>query len=210
MFPLNAPDPDDTMIGATRVRPAARGRPRLWPHGPLARRVARLRDGPDRRFLADVCIPLLAAEGGWILWIGCRPDTVDDCAALEAGGGIVWTLDRDAASARWGQPGRHRIGDIWEADHVYASLRFDTVICDGVFGYGVDAPSRQRLALAAIKALLNPGGRLLLGWGVDASDDPREAGLAPAGLTPMPLAGKSTRMRFDAAGRVYDSFVKLY
>ena len=97
-----------------------------------------------------------------------------------------------------------------EADHVYASLRFDTVVCDGVFGYGVDAPGPQRLALAAIRALLNPGGRLLLGWGLNASEDPREAGLAPSGLAPIPLDGKSTRTRFDAAGRVYDSFVKLY
>ncbi|WP_425982730.1 class I SAM-dependent methyltransferase [Brevundimonas sp. TWP1-2-1b1] len=171
-------------------------------------KAARIRSLPDRRLMADSYVPALAADGGRILWVGCREYTLDDYAALEAHGGEVWTTDIDAAAERWGREGRHRTGDVCEADRLFSDMTFDAIVCNGVLGYGVDSPEQQRKALEALAAILRPGGRLLLGWNTDKIDDPVAAGLTEANLEPTPLGDQPTRVRFDAVTHVYDSFVR--
>lgn len=170
--------------------------------------VARIRDLPDRRHMTEAYIPALAVEAGRILWVGCRKYTLDDYAALETGGGEVWTTDIDPSAERWGRAGRHRTGDICEADRLFADVVFDTVVCNGVLGYGVDSPDQQRRALAALAAILRPGGRLLLGWNTDKIEDPASAGLLAVDFEPAPLGGQPSRVDFDAVTHVYDSLVR--
>jgi len=171
-------------------------------------KAARIRSLPDRRVMADSYVPALAVDGGRILWVGCREYTLDDYAALEAHGGEVWTTDIDAAAARWGREGRHRTGDVCEADRFFSDTTFDAIVCNGVLGYGVDSPEQQRMALKALAAILRPGGRLLLGWNTDKIDDPVAAGLTEADFEPTPLGDQPTRVRFDAVTHVYDSLVR--
>ncbi|WP_235559298.1 hypothetical protein [Brevundimonas sp. Leaf168] len=47
-------------------------------------KAARIRSLPDRRVMAENYVPALAADGGRILWVGCREYTLDDYALLEA------------------------------------------------------------------------------------------------------------------------------
>jgi len=171
-------------------------------------KAARIRSLPDRRVMADSYVPALAADGGRILWVGCREYTLDDYAALEARGGEVWTTDIDTAAERWGRKGRHRTGDVCEADRFFSDMTFDAIVCNGVLGYGVDSPEQQQRALRALAAILRPGGRLLLGWNTDKIDDPVVAGLTQADFEPTPLGDQPTRVRFDAVTHVYDSFVR--
>lgn len=180
----------------------------LVPGGRRSAKALRIRSLPDRRIMADSYVPALAAEGGRILWVGCREYTLDDYAALEAGGGEVWTTDIDPSAERWGRQGRHRTGDVCEADALFADLTFDAVVCNGVLGYGVDSPEQQRRALAALAAVLRPGGRLLLGWNTDKIDDPVAAGLSAAAFDPVPLGDRPTRVGFDTVTHVYDSLIR--
>ena len=172
-------------------------------------KAARIRSLPDRRVMADSYVPALATDGGRILWVGCREYTLDDYAALEAQGGEVWTTDIDAAAERWGREGRHRTGDVCEADRLFSDMTFDAIVCNGVLGYGVDSPEQQRKALKALAAILRPGGRLLLGWNTDKIEDPVAAGLTSGLFTPTPFAGQAERVRFDAVTHVYDSFLRI-
>lgn len=171
-------------------------------------KAARIRALPDRKVMADSYVPALAADGGRILWVGCREYTLDDYALLKAQGGEVWTTDIDPAAARWGREGRHRTGDICEADRLFSDLTFDAVVCNGVLGYGVDSPDQQQQALKALAAILRPGGRLLLGWNTDKIADPVAAGLTEADFQPAPLGDQPTRVRFDAVTHVYDSLIR--
>ena len=177
-------------------------------HKRRSAKAARIRSLPDRRVMADSYVPALAADGGRILWVGCREYTLDDYAALEGHGGEVWTTDIDAAAERWGREGRHRTGDVCEADRLFSDMTFDAIVCNGVLGYGVDSPKQQRKALKALAAILRPGGRLLLGWNTDKIDDPVAAGLTEADFEATPLGDQPTRVRFDAVTHVYDSFVR--
>ncbi len=171
-------------------------------------KAVRIRALPDRKVMADSYIPALAADGGRVLWVGCREYTLDDYALLEAQGGEVWTTDIDPSAARWGREGRHRTGDVCEADRLFSDLTFDAVVCNGVLGYGVDSPAQQQRALKALAAILRPGGRLLLGWNTDKIADPVAAGLADADFQATPLGDQPTRVRFDAVTHVYDSLIR--
>ncbi len=158
--------------------------------------------------LAEVYIPALAAEGGRILWVGCRAYTADDYAVLEAAGAEVWTTDIDPDAERWGLPGRYRTGDICEIDRVFPDMTFDAIVCNGVLGFGVDAPDQQRRAFEAMANVLEVGGRLLLGWNVGRIDDPVAASLAQPWFSPTPFAGQASRVTFTETTHVYDALVR--
>lgn len=170
-----------------------------------ARRILGL---PDRKLLAEAYLPAFAAEGGTILWVGCRAYTADDYDALERGGATVWTTDIDPDAARWGRASRHRTGDICEADTFFADMVFDAIVCNGVLGYGADSVEQQQRALGAMATILRPGGRLLLGWNTDKIEDPVAAGFTGQWFEPTSFAGQAERVRFADVTHVYDSFVR--
>ncbi|HAL06484.1 MAG TPA: methyltransferase [Brevundimonas sp.] len=166
--------------------------------------VRDIRDLPDRQALAHTYLPALAARGGRILWVGCRRYTSTDYPVLESGGAEVWTTDIDPRAARWGRSGRHQTGDICQADQIFDDLRFDTIVCNGVLGFGVDAPCDQERALTAMAAILKPGGLLLLGWNTDRIADPLDLPALDHFYEPASLGAMPSRVRFDAVTHVYD------
>lgn len=125
---------------------------------------------PDRQALTSRVLPAFAALSGSILWAGCRAYTVPYYTLLELQGGLVSTLDHDPPAAAYGRPGRHVTGDLRAAHVLYGRGAFDAVLCNGVFGFGINADEDQSAALAAMHAVLKPGGRLLLGWDTDRID----------------------------------------
>lgn len=172
-------------------------------------RVARIIRSPDRVVLVDRYLPAFAKAGGRILWIGCQAYTADYPARLEAGGGEVWTLEFDAAAAVWGREGRHRTGDLKQAKTIFADMKFDTVLCNGVLGFGVDTPADQRTALSAMANVLNPGGRLLLGWNTNRILDPVSEGIVAHPFMPTALDGLPQRMTFPTVTHVFDLFERV-
>lgn len=173
-----------------------------------SRRWRKIRDLPDRKLMAEAYIPAFATEGGKILWVGSRAYTAEDYPVLESQGAEVWTTDIDPDAARWGVQGRHRTGDICEADTLFADHVFDAIVCNGVLGFGVDAPDQQRKCLQALSRILKPGGRLLLGWNVDKIGDPIAASLTKPWFLHEPFAGQPARVTFAETTHVYDAFVR--
>ena len=168
-----------------------------------ALRVAKIVRSPDRLVLVGRYIPAFAAGGGRILWVGCQAYTADYPARLEANGAEVWTLEFDPAAAHWGREGRHRTGDLKAVDTLFADLTFDAILCNGVLGFGVNAPTDQQTALDAMAAVLKPGGRLLLGWNTDKISDPVAAGFTNA-YRPTTLGDLPARMTFPTVTHVFD------
>ena len=168
--------------------------------------TARISRSPDRELLVRGYLPAFAARGGRILWVGCRPYTMGYPALLECEGAEVWTTDVEDRAQAWGRPGRHRTGDIGEADALFGDIVFDTVLCNGVLGWGVDTRKHQAKALAAMAAILKPGGRLLLGWNTDKTPDP--ADLAEQHFEPSPMGELAERMAVPGVTHVYDLLVR--
>ena len=126
---------------------------------------------PDRVILTGTLLPALTGPGR-VLWIGCQAYTVPYYTALESAGGKCWTLDLDPASAPHGRDGRHVTGSLTEADRLFEAGFFDAVICNGIFGWGVNTPADRQTALRAMATILKPGGLLLMGWNHHKTDDP--------------------------------------
>jgi SAM-dependent methyltransferase len=167
--------------------------------------LARILRSPDRAVLLERYMPPVASAAGRILWVGCKPYTADYSARLQGGGGEVWTTDIDPAAEQWGAAGRHRTGDIREADRLFAGQIFDAILCNGVLGFGVDTRSDQARTLDALAAILRPGGLLLLGWNTDRIADPIAAGLTAGLYEPAPLDGQPARFAVPGVTHVYDT-----
>jgi SAM-dependent methyltransferase len=180
----------------------------LGPRRIAVRSAARMSRHPDRTLLTDHYLPAFAAAGGRILWVGCR----DYCAGypemLERQGAEAWTTEIDPRQAEWGRAGRHRVGDVCEADRLFADLTFDAVLCNGVLGWGVDASEDQGRALAAMAAILRPGGRLLLGWNTDRMADPVVGGLTAPAFASAPFGDLPARLEVAGTTHVYDLLIR--
>jgi SAM-dependent methyltransferase len=175
---------------------------RLWVKDILnARRVRR---NPGRIALVNEILPAYAASGGRILWIGCRRYTKDYGRLLEKNGGECWTLDIEIKHAKWGEKGRHLIGDLLLIDQLVAAASFDSVLCNGVFGFGVDTRSAQLAAVRAMATILKPAGRLLLGWNTDRVEDPLSLDFVPNAFASDALTAHGARWAVPEAGYVYD------
>lgn len=158
----------------------------------------------DRRLMAEAYTPALIKEGGRLLWVGTQPYTTVTCLELAARGVEVWTTDIDRNVERWGVPGQHRTGDITHADSLFADLTFDTVVLNGVFGYGLNDEAAQRRTFCALAAIMKPGGLLLLGWNTDRSRDPVASGMAEL-FEAADFADRPSRVVCQGGTHVYDA-----
>jgi len=164
----------------------------------------RVKKNPGRVVLVNEILPAYSACGGRILWIGCRRYTKSYGALLRRNGGECWTLDIEEAHAKWGERGRHLTGDLVIVDQLVASDSFDSVLCNGVFGFGVNTRPAQVAAVQAMARILKPGGRLLLGWNTDRVEDPLMLDFVRRTFIGDDLMGRGTRRTVPEAGYVYD------
>lgn len=174
---------------------------RLWIKDVLnARRVRR---NPGRIALVNEILPAYARLGSRILWIGCRRYTKSYGRLLSAHGGECWTTDIEPSHQKWGEPGRHFTCDLLEIDRIQAPASFDTVLCNGVFGFGIDTPEMQLKALKAMSQVLKPGGRLLLGWNTERVADPTTMDFTNTAFAADDPTGHGPRREIPEAGYVY-------
>lgn len=171
---------------------------RLWAKDILnARQVRR---NPGRIALVNDILPAYAKLAGRILWIGCRRYTKEYGALLSRHGGECWTTDIEPAHVKWGQAGRHVTSDLLRIDTTIPTQSFDSVLCNGVFGFGVDSRHAQLTALKAMNAILKPGGRLLLGWNSERVEDPATLDFVQTAFVADPLIGAAGRLSVPEAG----------
>lgn len=166
------------------------------------------RRAPDRIPLLGQILPAFAKTGGRILWVGCRRYTASYPARLECEGAECWTLDIDPQAARFGRTGRHIVGDLRDAGALFDGKRFDAVLCNGVFGYGVDTREAQAAASRAMAAILEPGGLVLIGWNTDKIEDPHGSGVMDPSLEVTSALGLPERRRCAGTSHIYDLYSK--
>jgi SAM-dependent methyltransferase len=175
---------------------------RLWFRE--VRNERRVNKSPGRIVLVTQILPAYAACAGRILWVGCRRYTRNYASLLEQNGGECWTADIEISHAQWGQPGRHFTWDLVAIDTLIAGAAFDTVLCNGIFGWGIDTRAAQLAALMAMGRILKPGGRLLLGWNTDRVEDPLTFDFVQNCFVPDASITGSARRAVPAAGYVFD------
>ena len=93
---------------------------------------------------------------------------------------------------------------IGQLDRLIAAGTFDSVLCNGVFGFGVDTRESQLAALRAMWRILKPGGRLLLGWNTDRVEDPGTFEFVQSAFVPDDPIGGGARYEAPEAKYAYD------
>lgn len=121
------------------------------------------RRSEDRRVLEQEILPAFAREPGVarVLFAGCASYTRHYEALFDRA--EYWSIDPARRNRRHGAR-RHIESDLQRlAQHVPAGY-FDLIVCNGVLGWGLNAPDQANAAFAACHAALREGGHLLLGW----------------------------------------------
>jgi SAM-dependent methyltransferase len=117
----------------------------------------------DRRVLEQIVIPCILSrfEPRAVLEIGREPYEAFYNKLFY--GRELWTIDRDASKARFGAL-NHIIDDAANLRSHFPEGYFDFVLMNGVFGWGLNERQAIEKAVAAVHALLTPGGIFVLGW----------------------------------------------
>ena len=118
----------------------------------------------DRHWLERQWLPQLAARDDVrsILFVGVRRYT-HRYASLVPGKRFV-TLDIDPGAARFGNGRDHVVGDARDVARLVPPGSIDSVVFNGVFGWGLDDASGLGRALDGLAEVLRPRGELLFGW----------------------------------------------
>ena len=142
----------------------------------------------DRRVLEQIIFPYYASRPDvhTVLFVGCQWYT-SHYNRKHFPAHEYWTIEPDAEARRFGAR-RHVVAPLEQLDAHFPENFFDLIICNGVYGFGLDAPEHCETALAHCYSRLRPGGTLVFGW----TDVPAR--------TPVPLESISSLQRFAKAG----------
>ena len=117
----------------------------------------------DRRALEQVILPEYARRSdiARILFVGCAAYTQRYGELF--GAREYWTIDPVARRRRYGSR-RHIVDQLQNLGRHVPPGYFDLIICNGVLGWGLNAPEDADSAFAACLTHLRAGGELMLGW----------------------------------------------
>lgn len=139
----------------------------------------------DRIILEESILPFYASQPNirTVLFVGCSSYTVQYQRQFFAHT-TFWTIEPDPTRARYGS-NQHVIAPLEELERHFPADTFDLIICNGVYGWGLDRPEQLEAAFAQCHACLHAGGHFLLGW----DDIPERA--------PVDLESVSSLQRFN-------------
>ena len=180
---------------------------------------------PDRRYMEASILPALASlKPSRVLDVGVETYTAHygqwfppepECE--------YWTLDLNPGTAHLRPQERHIVANVLDVASFFKPESLDVVIMNGPFGYGIDRLDEQERTIDAVRTLLRPGGRLMVGW--DLAQDGRPVVMNDPGLGELRIkdptelqgirscfrheapSGLPARVTFSECAHVYDWFV---
>lgn len=167
-------------------------------------------DTEDRRVLEKVIFRYYAARPDVrsVLFAGCdwRTEPYEDSYFSRHD---YWTIERDEKARRYGAR-QHVVAPLEQLDQFFPEGYFDLIICNGVYGYGLDTPEQCETAFAQCYSRLRNEGYFVLGW----DDVPRRTPVAFANIAslkrfrrpPFPPLGSSRYLTDTPYNRTYEFF----
>lgn len=129
----------------------------------VATRVPLTHRTPDRTVLEKSILPWLAGQPGLqrVLFVGC--DWYTSKYNRTFARHEYSTMDIDPVKRRYGSK-RHIVDSMSGIGGHFAPRSLDLVICNGVYGWGLNDREEIDHAFASTWDCLRPGGMFLLGW----------------------------------------------
>ncbi|MGH8290668.1 MAG: class I SAM-dependent methyltransferase [Steroidobacteraceae bacterium] len=146
---------------------------------------ARPLEAPDRTVLETIIFPYFHYLPGVdsVLFVGCDRYTRHYESAYFPDKDY-WTLD-PAPGARKFAGRQHVVAPLEELALHFSSERFDLIVCNEVFGYGLNELKQCERAFDQCHSRLRPGGYLIVGW----DDVPKRS--------PVPMDAIASLKRFE-------------
>ena len=118
----------------------------------------------DRTVLEGEILPWLSAQPSLrrVLFVGCEWYTYGYRKWFQAD--TYWTLDYAPEKKVFGSDRLHITDSMAQLAAHFGPESLDLIICNGVFGWGLNAPGDIEAAFSAAHRALRPGGLFLLGW----------------------------------------------
>jgi SAM-dependent methyltransferase len=138
----------------------------------------------DRRVLEQIIFKYYAsrAEIKSILFVGCEWYTTHYRRVFFPHHDY-WTIEPSARARRYGAR-QHIVAPLERVDEFFPEDYFDLIICNGVYGFGLDTLEQCEPAFAHCYTRLRGGGQMVLGW----TNVPAR--------TPVPLESVESLQRF--------------
>jgi Methyltransferase domain len=166
----------------------------------------------DRRVLEQIVIPHFASQRNTrrVLFVGC--DWYTRHYKKFFVGKEYWTIDFDPSKSAYGSNGRHIVDSIENISTHFAENYFDLIICNGVFGWGLNTREQAEDAFGGCHKLLRIGGYFVLGW----NDIPQAKPFPPEECTALrqfnsyifPLLGATQHIPITNNGHTFNFYVK--
>ncbi len=171
---------------------------RAWRKRQRYRSIEKL---PSRVFMQTSLLSALAKRGCRRMFsVGAQSYNLPfyrDCGALDIG---VWSMDYDPLSARYGAPQGHFVGDVRQVDTLVAGQKFDVIILNGIFGFGINTKENAVLTIEAIERIAAPGAVFVVGWNPGLTSD-AEILVVRARLKSLALVDNSPAIEFPPQGQ---------
>ncbi|MEA3150794.1 MAG: hypothetical protein QOD56_1733 [Gammaproteobacteria bacterium] len=118
----------------------------------------------DRWVLEEAIFPYYRAEPAFttILFVGCNTYTSHYQRDF-FGNKNFWTLEPDESLSRFGAT-QHVVAPLEEIAQHFKDQSLDAIICNGVFGWGLDSRAQVEAAFSQCHACLRAGGHFVFGW----------------------------------------------
>jgi len=129
----------------------------------------------DRRILEQVILPSYQRRNDMqrVLFVGCADYTAGYTqryfAAVD-----YWTIEPDPSMSRYGSA-QHVVAPLEQLAEHFPAEHFDLIVCNGVYGWGLNARAQCEAAFGQCYNCLRSGGELLIGW----DDVPTHQGEVP-------------------------------
>ena len=129
----------------------------------------------DRRILEQVIFPYYANRDDMhtVLFVGCQWYT-RHYEKTYFPRQKFWTIDAMRDARRYGGS-HHVVAPLESLADFFPEETFDLIICNGVYGWGLNSPEQCETAFAQCHSRLRLGGHFLLGW----NDTPELAPVPP-------------------------------
>lgn len=147
----------------------------------------------DRKVFERTILPHYAGGDRYrrVLFVGCERYTQQYAALFK--GKDYWTIEPDDRKRPFGSEQHHIVAGLERLGEFAPPGTFDAILCNGVFGWGLDRPEQSEAAVDACWSRLAPGGEFVVGW----NDVPEHA---PVPLHTIPSMAKFEPLVFAPLG----------
>ena len=166
---------------------------------------------PDREVLEQVILPAYANRRDIriALFVGC--DWYTRHYEKIFAGKTYWTIDPDRWKRRFGARRHHVIG-MESIDAHFEPGSLDLIVCNGVFGWGLNERADVERAFDGCFSRLREGGHFVLGWNDLAERRPLAldslVSLARFRREPFPALRSAHHVATPATAHTFDFYVK--